>query len=622
MTDGSTPDRRPATADDAARTLRADHARTAAARRLLSAVGAEPLARVVRVVGRALGAEAAQVSLLTDTRTVAATTAPAAVGATADLADAVCSVTAATAEPLVVADAREDPRLRDLPPVAAGRVRSYLGVPLLDTAGHVLGSLCVYGPEVRRWTSTDVHALQGLAATATAAIEAAAGAGARDADRLALLAGISEDLAAAHDVRDAVRLLTRRLVPALGSWCVITLVDEHGGLDDLASWHADPDRRAAVARYAALRLRALTDDSMLHEALRTGRPVVVRDGRTVLPAMVAGEARAVLVGLAPDAAYAVPIRAGDRVVGVLSLYQDPGAAALTADDVATLVEVADRAGGLLVSTRRHERHREIAETLQRALLPEPAQPRGVRVAARYRAAAVAAQVGGDWYDVLDQGARGCLLVVGDVMGHDTLAAAAMSQVRTLLRGIAHATGGTPAALLAELDDAMAGLGESTMATAVVVRVAPAGDGEVVLRWASAGHLPPLLVTPDGGVRPLRADPELVLGCVPGTARAGATATVPRGSLLLLHTDGLVERRGEDLRAGCARLAAVLRERVARAGGSAAVDPDRLLDEVLDALLPAGVGDDDVVALAAVLGVDRIPDPRPGSTAGQAHLGGL
>nr|WP_277344768.1 SpoIIE family protein phosphatase [Cellulomonas sp. IC4_254] len=560
--------------------------------------------QVVRVVGRALGAEAAQVSLLTDTRTVAATTVPATVGSTADLADAVCTITAATAAPLVVTDAREDPRLRDLPPVAGGRVRSYLGVPLVDTAGHVLGSLCVYGPDVRGWSTTDVHALQGLATTAVAAIEAAVGAGARDADRLTLLAAISEDLAAASDVRDAVRLLARRLVPAMGSWCVITLADEQGALEDLASWHADPEQRAAVARYAALRLRALTADSMLHEALGTGRPVAVRDGRTTLPAMVAGQARAVLVALAPDAAYAVPMRASGRVVGVISLYQDPGAEPLTADDLATLVEVADHAARLLGSARQHERHREIAETLQRALLPDPASPPGVRVAARYRAAASAAQVGGDWYDVLDQGERGCLLVVGDVMGHDTLAAAAMSQVRTLLRGVAHLTGAPPAVLLGRLDDTMAGLGEETMATAVVVRVEPtAGTGDLLVRWASAGHLPPLLATPDGEVRPLAAEPELVLGCAPGTPRVGAVTAVPRGSLLLMHTDGLVERRGEDLRAGSARLAALVRDRVLRAGGPAAVDPDRLLDEVLDAMLPAGVGEDDVVALVAVLDED-------------------
>lgn len=593
---------------EAARSLRADRARTAAARRLLSAVGAEPLERVVRIVGRALGAEAAQVSLLTDARTVAATTVPAAVGSTADLADAVCTVTASTAAPLAVADAREDARLRDLPPVAAGRVRSYLGVPLVDTAGHVLGSLCVYGPDARRWSATDVRALQGLATTAVAAIEAAVGASARDADRLALLAAISEDLAAASDVRDAVRLLARRLVPAMGSWCVVTLADEQGTLEDLASWHADPDRRAAAARYAALRLRTLSADSMLHEALSTSLPVVVRDGRTTLPTMVAGQARAVLVALAPDIAYAVPMRASGRVVGVVSLYQDARGEPLTAGDLATLVEVADHAARLLRSARKHERHREIAETLQRALLPEPAQPPGLRVAARYRAAATAARVGGDWYDVLDQGGRGCLLVVGDVMGHDTLAAAAMSQVRTLLRGVAHLTGAPPAVVLGRLDDTMAALGEQTMATAVVVRVEPpaaraggADDADdVVLRWASAGHLPPLLATPDGEVRALTAEPELVLGCARGTSRVGAVTSAPRGSLLLLYTDGLVERRGEDLRAGLDRLASLVRERAARAGGPAAVDPDRLLDEVLDGMLPAGVGEDDVVALVAVL----------------------
>ncbi|MGV2549488.1 SpoIIE family protein phosphatase, partial [Bacillus licheniformis] len=91
--------------------------------------------------------------------------------------------------------------------------------------------------------------------------------------------------------------------------------------------------------------------------------------------------------------------------------------------------------------------REIAETLQRSLLSEPVQPPGTRVAARYVAAAEAAQVGGDWYDVFVQDGERCMFVIGDVMGPDTLAAAGMSQVRTLLRGIAHTTGLPPARLL-------------------------------------------------------------------------------------------------------------------------------------------------------------------------------
>lgn len=586
---------------DAVRYLRADRGRISAARRLLAAVGAAPLQRVAHLAAEVLGADTAQVSLLADVETIAAVDGSpyAPVGSCCSLEDALCTATAAGTGPVMVTDARQDDTLMRLPAVAAGHVRSYLGAPLVDDCGRHLGALCVYGAEPRDWQDADVRVLRAMAATATATLEAAAVA----AQRYALFASVSEDLASAADVRQAVGRLTRRLVPALGSWCIITLADPQENLQDLASWHADPARRETVAQYARLRQAGLGRESILHRALRSGRPVIVRDGLDSVIATVTGEARTVLNQLAPRAAYALPMRAGDLTVGAISLFLEAGEPDLSDDDVATLAELADRAGVLLESTRIHDRQREIAETLQRSLLSEPVQPPGTRVAARYVAAAEAAQVGGDWYDVFVQDGPQCMFVIGDVMGHDTLAAAGMSQVRTLLRGIAHTTGLPPAQLLAQLDTTMAALDTRTIATAVVMCLDPTAtpDGRVTVRWANAGHLPPMLIEPDCRVHELHcASPALVLGVAPGTDRCEGVAEVPRGSTLVLYTDGLVERRDSDLPHRLAELRARLADLAQRAGGPAHLDPRRLLDDVLAGMVPEGSGQDDIAVLAVTL----------------------
>jgi serine phosphatase RsbU (regulator of sigma subunit) len=256
-----------------------------------------------------------------------------------------------------------------------------------------------------------------------------------------------------------------------------------------------------------------------------------------------------------------------------------------------------------MTTCQHDRHRQIAETLQRSLLTPPVPPHGARIAARYVAAAEAAQVGGDWYDAFHQGEQGCVLVIGDVMGHDTLAAAKMSQVRTLLRGIAFTTGSGPVEILRQLDATLADLRSETIATAAVVHLEPArdGTGATDVRWASAGHLPPVLVTPDGRAQDLPGrGPGLVLGIDPDARRPEGRVRVPRGSLLLLFTDGLVERRGEDLHVGLQRLRDLLTDLTPEVCDAVGVDPERLLDAVLHRAVPGGTGDDDIALLAVAL----------------------
>ncbi len=234
-----------------------------------------------------------------------------------------------------------------------------------------------------------------------------------------------------------------------------------------------------------------------------------------------------------------------------------------------------------------------AETLQRSLLTEPVQPAGFQLAVRYVPAAREAQVGGDWYDVFEQPDGSTTLVIGDVVGHDTRAAATMGQLRGLLRGIAYAGTTGPAGVLSRLDAAIEGLGLGALATVLVGQLErPAdADGATRLRWASAGHLPPLLLGPGGGVQVLDGPrPGLLLGVDPTTPRSDQEVLLEPGSTLLLYTDGLVERRDQVFDDGVALLArslADLRERPVA----------ELCDELLVRMLPDGAEDD--VALVAV-----------------------
>jgi serine phosphatase RsbU (regulator of sigma subunit) len=191
-------------------------------------------------------------------------------------------------------------------------------------------------------------------------------------------------------------------------------------------------------------------------------------------------------------------------------------------------------------------------------------------------------------------------VVGDVVGHDVEAAAAMGQVRGLLRGIAVHSGYAPAAVLSGVDEVMQTLHLETTATAVVARLehhprpgAEVGE-QVVLRWAHAGHPPALLVRPDGDVVRLAdvADNDLLLGLDPDTRRAEQVSFLEPGATLVFYTDGLVERRDRDVEEGIVALTEVLHE-LAPATGDLDVLCDRLLDRMI------GEQPEDDVALLVV-----------------------
>ncbi len=454
--------------------------------------------------------------------------------------------------------------------------------------------------EVRAWPSPEGLSVYFLEVTERRRVQDRAE---RAAQRLALLAQVSAELAGALDAQTAMAHLPRLVVPALAEWCIVTVVDPDGRPRDVGYWHTVPAARALVERYAAVRLDSMPATAPIMRALLTGEPVMER-ADAVRTLLSDGEAHDLLTALDPESAISLPLRGRDRTLGVMTLYHRRGWTPRD-EDLATAQDVADRAGMALDNARLYEQQQALAEGLQRSLLTEPPEPDHAEIAVRYLPAAEAARVGGDWYDAFLQPSGTTMLVIGDVVGHDTAAAAAMGQLRSLLRGIATYSDARPGEVLRGLDASMAVLQTHVLATATVARLEQTDDerarGVTRMVWANAGHLPPLVIDPDGSVTELvswRGD--LLLGVDPDTRREESVVTLDRGATVLMFTDGLIERRDADLDAGLARLRATLSELAGR--------PLReLLDELLERLVD-GRPEDDVALVAVRLHPQDVPRP--------------
>lgn len=194
----------------------------------------------------------------------------------------------------------------------------------------------------------------------------------------------------------------------------------------------------------------------------------------------------------------------------------------------------------------YEGEHQIAETLQRSLLPQlPGLP-GLELAARYLAAGAGQEVGGDWFDAFPIAGGRVGLAIGDVIGHDLTAASAMAQIRASLRAYA-VDGASPAAVINRLDHLVDALGLTQLVTVIYAVLEPAAaDGSRLLRYTNAGHLPPLLREPHGPVRPLSGGDSILIGAPIDVNHAEAEVLMQPGSMLLLFTDGLVEVPGVPL----------------------------------------------------------------------------
>jgi PAS domain S-box-containing protein len=409
--------------------------------------------------------------------------------------------------------------------------------------------------------------------------------------RLAGLAGMSLQLAAATTLTELTETVVGAGLAALGADGGGVGVRRADGVVELTitgRLGAEVQQRYAV----------LPPDSRVPVAwsAATGE-------RLVLPDRAAGlawdpEMAEVHAATGRHAWLAVPLRVGDRLLGALvggwveeHRFTDDELD-LAEAFAAQCAQALDRLLDLAEERRAAQASRELSETLQQSLLTETPPLEHLQIAVRYRPATAGAQVGGDWYDAFEVDDGSLTLVVGDVTGHDRNAAAVMGQLRNVLRGVAQTVLAPPAQVLGALDTALDRLRVRTLATALLAQVrqdaADIAAGTCSVRWSNAGHPPPVLLLADGTVTVLERRPEMLLGVHPAVSRTDHDLLLPEGATLLLYTDGLVERRGEDLDTGTQRLCATAAE---LAGLPIEELCDALLDRLGDAL------DDDVALLA-------------------------
>src|SRR5215472_9092956 len=281
----------------------------------------------------------------------------------------------------------------------------------------------------------------------------------------------------------------------------------------------------------------------------------------------------------------VPLVARGVMLGMAAFCRAENPEPYDEDDLRLVSDLASRAAVHIDNARLYTREHDAAVTLQRSLLPQaiPEVP-GLDIAHRYQPASRAAEVGGDWFDVIPLDAEKAALVVGDVTGHSVHAAAIMGQLRTTTAALAR-LGHPPEEIMAQLSRVVAADGDEAGATCLYAVYDRASRR---CRLTSAGHLPPALRRPGGAVEFLDLPAGVMLRVGPGCYPAADTE-LPAGSVLALYTDGLVEQPGQDIGTGLSRLARAL-----------AAGPARSLDDLCDSVLArlAPHARDDIALLLA------------------------
>ena len=482
--------------------------------------------------------------------------------------------------PVRLGDVTADPRYGTmaphfgLPPVHPP-VRSYLAVPVRSRTGEVLGGLFFGHPESDQFDDNDERTVAGIAVHAAVALdnaslyesectarEAAEAAGAR----LALLADATRALTSSLELDVMLGDLARLVAPAIADACLIELV-EHDGSLRLAAVSAGPDQKDGLDRLDELRPRRGRDADPAAEALRTGRPQFV-----TLPGL---------------SAAVVPLTGRQDPLGTLWLMKQSDGGC-DGETVSLAEDLGRRASIAVENARLFARQRSVSETLQHSLLPErlPEIP-GLATAARYIPGGPDVDVGGDWYDVMQLPAGGIGIAMGDVVGRGERAASLMGQLRNAVRAFAF-EGKPPRQVLESVNSLMLDAGADHMAT-MIYGVLDPGTGE--LRFANAGHPPPLIVESGGAARFLDGGSGPPVGGLPACSYSEGRSILTPGATVLLYTDGLVENRARGLDVGL--------ERLLEAGRDAPSDPEAFCSHVLDQV-GALAGDDDLALLAVQL----------------------
>jgi PAS domain S-box-containing protein len=388
------------------------------------------------------------------------------------------------------------------------------------------------------------------------------------------LARATETLLSSLDHQETLRNIAWLAVPEIADWCAVDLIDEAGARQHLVVAHRDPEKIALAEELRRYEPEVPDQDRGLGRVLRTG--VGELHAEITDEMLVAGardeEHLRLLRAVGFRSALVAPLRARGRTLGALTLVTAESLRRFDSSDKEFAEKLADRAAVAVDNARLATSRREIAETLQRSLLPDavPEIP-GWETATMYRPASAydEVEVGGDFYDFFEL-PDGWIVLLGDVTGRGVAAAAMTSLVRHGARFLAKHES-SPSGILASLDEALREQPGVSLCSVVCVRLEPGG-----IITSSAGHPSPLIVREDGRIREIGgAGP--ILGGWGGSSWSDRVVKIGDNETLLLYTDGVTDTRGTDERFGRDRLRAFLAEHAGFSPAEMLVSLDRQLE---------------------------------------------
>lgn len=492
-------------------------------------------------------------------------------------------------------------RYPDMERAASGE-RSMACFPL-RLMRQTIGVITFSFPGRRRLDDAELEFLGILADSCAQALERvqAMEEAAEQSARVRFLADATTELTKSLDYESTLANVARMAVPTFADWCAIDLVED-GLLHRLAVEHVDP---AKVQLAIDAEERYPADPAAPRgtwNVIRTGLSELIPDITEELLVESASDAEhlALIRRLGLRSALIVPLTVGGRVLGTMTWVTAESRRRYDDADVAFAEDLGRRAGIAIDNAQLHSQTREAAVRLQHAVLPEKLPDvAGWELAAHYSPSG-RTQVGGDFYDAVPLPDGRLVLFVGDVMGRGVGAAAAMAQMRSAIRAYL-AVDPAPRPVLEKLDRMFATFDPAQLVTLVYLLADPHEDR---LTMVNAGHPPPLLLTREGAAVQLPATGNSPLGSPPDERRE---VSVPFrvGETVLAFTDGLIERRAEDIDRGQRRLFHAL-------PGLAGDALPTALDEVVDRVRDHSRADD--VAALAVRRTARAEED-PSGTAG-------
>ena len=460
--------------------------------------------------------------------------------------DSFCQYVIAEDAPVVIADARHDPRSSRNASIESMGVVSWAGFPLRSTDGHVLGTFCAVDRAAREWSGEDITLLNALATAATSHLHlrgalAAANASAQElraemerrevlVSRATMLAQLAQELSAVSTVEQVARVVTTTGRDVLGAeFANIAVVDPERRR--LGIVHSPPLPVEMMERYSQI---SLSDDLPLAHAVTRGETILVPDLATMQDLYPHIVDDTVAAGLGSTAS--IPLFRSDRsVAGAVGVgWRSP--LEFTPIVRSVLTTVSEMCAQALDRSQLGDARTQFVRSLQYALLSSIPQREGLDIAAEYIAANDALGFGGDWYDFIHLSPTRTALVVGDICGHGIEAAARMTQIRGAINALVRIHSNQLGRVFERAEQQLDLDGFVATISVHVIDI----DTNTI-SYASAGHPPALLIDDVGQPTFLELGRRRVLGLggpVPETARVDFAP----GSILVAYTDGLVEQR--------------------------------------------------------------------------------